>query len=181
MVQNAKEAPAPDYDGIWDELTTKQQMFVEGILAGKTQVQAYRDAYDVGPGTKDTSVYVSASREANKAKVALCIAVTRHDHAAFTLEEHDRALRRIALKAEKEGKYVAAINAYAQLAKGAGLYVELRKDITETDPKETLADIARSSPRLANVIASELGIPFKAVEPDTDTDSAPTDPSKTRH
>lgn len=141
MVQNTKEAAAPDYDDLWTELTAKQQLFVEGILSGKTQVQAYRDAYDVSPETKASTVYVNACREASKTKIAPCISMSREDNATYTIQEHNRALRRIALKAEREGKCIASINAHVQLAKGAGLYVELRKDITETDPMETLKDI----------------------------------------
>ncbi|MCP5076255.1 MAG: hypothetical protein GY947_23535 [Rhodobacteraceae bacterium] len=76
MVQHTKEAAAPDYDDLWSELTTKQQMFVEGILSGKTQTQAYRDAYDVSPETKDKTVHVASCREANKAKIALGVTCT---------------------------------------------------------------------------------------------------------
>lgn len=164
MADNANTHPIPDYEDIWNQLTVKQQAFVDGILTGKTQAQAYRDAYDVSPTAGDNGVRVSASREASKPNVALCIELSTYQNHAFTLEEHNKALRRIALKAEKEGKHGAAISAYQTLGKAAGMYIEQIKDVTETDPHETLRTIAETAPELAEAIAKQVGLDFKSPE-----------------
>ena len=152
--------PVPDYDELWSKLTAKQQMFVEGIIAGKTQIRAYKDAYNVAPTTPDTTTQVAASRLQANSKVALCIEMSRTKGVEFTRRVHDTALTRIALKAEQEGKYGAAITALQTMGKAAGLYVEQIKDVTEKDPLETITEIAQTNPEFAGALAKQFNIPF---------------------
>ena len=49
-------------------LTEKQEKFIRLLLEGKSQAQAYRDAYDAA-GMSDDSVYKEASRLARRAAV----------------------------------------------------------------------------------------------------------------
>lgn len=59
-------------------ITEKQEAFVRGLLVGKTQAQAYRDAYDTG-GMSDDSVYSEASRLARKAAVRKRLEILRKE------------------------------------------------------------------------------------------------------
>lgn len=164
MSENASTHPVPDYGEIWGKLTYKQQAFVQGVLAGKSKPEAYRDAYDVSPEAKRHSVNTNAYIEGSKPLVALAIQLGREKAINFTRKEHDQALMRIALKAENEGKHGAAIQAYQVLGKAAGLYIEQHKDVTETDPMETLQTIAQSAPELAEAIANQLGLNYEGTK-----------------
>ena len=168
---DANTHPTPDYDEVWAQLTPKQQAFVEGIASGKTQTAAYKAAYDTAPGRCERSIAVNASREANKAKVALCIEMSRTKAIDFTRRAHDTALARIALKAENEGKYGAAITALQTMGKAAGLYVDRVEDVTERDPRETLATIAEKSPDLASILAQRYNLDYRAPKQPTVNDA----------
>ena len=49
-------------------ITEKQEVFIRGLLEGKTQAAAYRDAYDAG-GMSDESVYKEASKLARRTEI----------------------------------------------------------------------------------------------------------------
>ena len=49
-------------------ITEKQEQFVRGLLAGKSQAAAYREAYDAGE-MSDESVYKEASKLARRAEI----------------------------------------------------------------------------------------------------------------
>ena len=53
-------------------LTEKQETFVQGIIEGKTQAEAYRSAYNC-KGKSDNAIYVNASKLAADPKIALRI------------------------------------------------------------------------------------------------------------
>src|SRR4051812_11465167 len=53
-----------------DRLTAKQEQFVAGLLAGKTQADAYRAAYDAS-AMSDNAIYVAASNLCKNPKVAI--------------------------------------------------------------------------------------------------------------
>lgn len=56
-----------------DKLTAKQTAFVEALLSGMTQVDAYRAAYDVS-GMSDNAQHVEASKLCQNPKISLCLA-----------------------------------------------------------------------------------------------------------
>src|SRR3954463_2520123 len=53
-----------------DRLTAKQELFVAGLLAGKTQADAYRGAYDAS-GMSDNAIYVEACKLCYNPKISL--------------------------------------------------------------------------------------------------------------
>src|SRR4051794_17413357 len=55
-----------------DRLTAKQEQFVAGLLAGKTQVDAYRAAYDTS-GMSDNAQRVEACKLCRHPKIALML------------------------------------------------------------------------------------------------------------
>lgn len=55
-----------------DKLTAKQTAFVKALLSGKTQVDAYRDAYDVS-GMSDNAQRVEASRLCQHPTISLML------------------------------------------------------------------------------------------------------------
>ena len=56
-----------------DKLTAKQTAFVEALLSGMTQVDAYRAAYDVS-GMSDNAQHVEASKLCQNPKISLRLA-----------------------------------------------------------------------------------------------------------
>src|SRR3954453_20369660 len=50
--------------------TAKQELFVAGLLAGKTQADAYRAAYDAA-GMSDNTIYVAASNLCRNPKISI--------------------------------------------------------------------------------------------------------------
>ena len=59
-------------------LTPKQEAFVQNIIQGKSQADAYRSAYDTSR-MSDNSVYVNASKLMDNAKVTLRIKELRDE------------------------------------------------------------------------------------------------------
>ena len=59
-------------------LTAKQEQFVQNIIQGMNQADAYRSAYDTSKMT-DNSVYVNASKLMDNAKVALRLKELRNE------------------------------------------------------------------------------------------------------
>ena len=59
-------------------VTEKQEIFIRGLLAGKSQAAAYREAYDAR-GMSDESVYKEASRLAKRAAVQKRLAALRQE------------------------------------------------------------------------------------------------------
>ena len=56
-----------------DKLTAKQTAFVEALLSGMTQIDAYRAAYDVS-GMSDNAQHVEASKLCQNPKISLRLA-----------------------------------------------------------------------------------------------------------
>lgn len=108
-----------------DKLTNLQLQTVLGVVAGKSQRQAY---YDAGGKAKndaaaDTSAYEILSRPEVKDFYDAMIAETAKD-AKITLEAHLARLKELADAAASEGKYSAAVAAEIARGKASGLYIE---------------------------------------------------------
>lgn len=116
-------------------LTPKQEKFALAVASGKTQSDAYREAFNVRPTTKDTSVNVNASKLMADTNIAQRVEELRKpiaDKAMITLESHIERLKELAELAIKEGQIAAAIKAEELCGKASGVYVEKRQ-ITGAD------------------------------------------------
>lgn len=116
-------------------LTPKQEKFALAVASGKTQSDAYREAFNVRPTTKDTSVNVNASKLMADTNIAQRVEELRKPIAAkamITLESHIERLKELAELAIKEGQIAAAIKAEELCGKASGVYVEKRQ-ITGAD------------------------------------------------
>lgn len=65
-------------------LTAKQEKFVQGIIQGKTQADAYREAYNCANMT-DNSIYVNSSKLINETKIAQRIEELRKQIASTSI------------------------------------------------------------------------------------------------
>lgn len=147
------------------DLTAQQQMFVEGILSGKTASDAYRAAYNTESMAART-VWAEASRLRSNPAVAAWITAARIaglGSAVVTYESHVRELERIKEIALESGNIGAAVQAEQIRGKAAGLHVDQVRDITDRhDPAQTLREIAVHSPELAASLAAVHGIELAA-------------------
>lgn len=142
------------------EITEKQMAFVKGILDGKTASDAYRAAYNA-ENTSPESVWAMASRLRSDIKVQSWLAAARKAElgaASRTLEQHIARLDSLQQIAVENGNIGAAVAAEQSIGKVSGHYVEQYRDVTERDPFETLAQIAKKSPKLADAIAELHGM-----------------------
>jgi phage terminase small subunit len=115
-------------------MTPKQERFCQEIVAGKSQADAYRAAFDA-KAMKDATIQQAASRLMADCKVAARVAELRKpvtNAAQVSLAEHLARLSGLSEAAEKEGKYSAAVAAEIARGKAAGLYVE-RTELTGKD------------------------------------------------
>jgi hypothetical protein len=149
------------------ELTGKQQKFVEGLLAGKTGADAYRQAYDCSNMASST-VIANASRLRADDNIAAWLSAGRQAHlgtAIVTFEGHLRELERLKEIALKSGNVGAAVQAEQLRGKVAGHHVDQIRDVTERhDPAQTIREIAAHSPDLAAALAAANGIAFDPAE-----------------
>ena len=79
-------------------LTPKQEKFALAVASGKTQSDAYREAFNVRPTTKDTSVNVNASKLMADTNIAQRVEELRKPIAAkamITLESHIERLKEL--------------------------------------------------------------------------------------
>ncbi len=116
-------------------LTPKQEKFALAVASGKTQSDAYREAFNVRPTTKDTSVNVNASKLMADANISQRVEELRKpiaEKAMITLESHIRRLKELAELAIDQGQIAAAIKAEELCGKASGVYVEKRQ-ITGAD------------------------------------------------
>lgn len=142
----------PEQKQLADKLTNLQLQTVLGVVAGKSQRQAY---YDAGGKAKndaaaDTSAYEILSRPEVKAFYDAMIAETAKD-AKITLEAHLARLKELADAAASEGKYSAAVAAEIARGKASGLYIE---KVANTDSQGS--DIPAIPMRIA-LVAPDLG------------------------
>lgn len=109
-----------------EDLTPQRHEFVQGILAGKTQTQAYRDAYNVGEDTLASSVTCVASRLAAEVDIRSWLRLLRTQAMArgtVTLEGHLAELERLKEIGIATGNIGAATKAEELRGKAAGVYL----------------------------------------------------------
>ena len=139
-----------------NRLTAKQALFVQGILAGKTKLQAYKDAYDVRT-TSDAVISVSASElmknpkitkhlggleEVLKERVIEEAAKTRR----FVMERlHDRVM---AAKTE-----ATELKALELMGKAVGMFTDRVEQTVEQVNPEKLKEELKSSLKLLDNVA----------------------------
>jgi hypothetical protein len=151
-------------DGLPD-LTEQQRKFVEGVLTGKTLIDAYRAAYDCS-GMAPNSTWVAASRLRSHANIALWISAATKAHfgiASRTREQHIAKLAELGAIAVETGNVGAAVQAEQLIGKVEGHYTE-RLDISVTDPLQTLREIAQFAPELAAKLAADQGIEWQETQ-----------------
>ena len=116
-------------------LTPKQEKFALAVASGKTQADAYREAYNVKPTTKDSSVIVSASQLMANPNISYRVEELRKpiaQKAMITLESHIERLKELAALAVDTGQIAAAIKAEELCGKASGIYIE-RRQLTGLD------------------------------------------------
>jgi hypothetical protein len=107
-------------------LTPKREAFAQSVASGKTAADAYRAAFDATK-MKAASIQQCASRLMADVKVTARVAALRLpvvEAAQLSLSVHLARLADLSDKAEKEGKYSAAVAAEVARGKASGLYVE---------------------------------------------------------
>ena len=132
MPQNKITDPLKDIDVTeLEELTEKQRNFVYHKLQGRSNSDAYREAYDVS-NMSTQAIWVEASRMASHPKISLWVKAARLNQfvdGTVTLESHIRRLAELSHKAQEAGNYGAAVNAEHHIGKAAGLYIERHQDV----------------------------------------------------
>jgi len=116
-------------------LTPKQEKFALAVASGKTQSDAYREAFNVRPTTKPETVNQQASRLMADRNISARVEELRKpiaNKAMITLESHIERLKELALMAIDQGQIAAAIKAEELCGKASGVYVEKRQ-ITGSD------------------------------------------------
>jgi phage terminase small subunit len=124
-------------------LTPKQEKFVQNIIQGMNQADAYRSAYSTKNMT-DNSIYVNASKLAADAKVALRIKELRDELAKPSIktaqerlewlsqlidneeEGTNEKLRAIDIMNKMQGEYVQKVE--AEVKNAVNINIELVED-----------------------------------------------------
>lgn len=128
-------------------LTPKQEAFALAYVETGNASEAYRRAYNAG-NMKPASVNRTAKELLDNPKIASRVEEMRKpavDACQLTLESHLRRLAELSEKAEREGKYSAAVAAEISRGKAAGLYTE-KTELTGPGggPIETVSRITRT-------------------------------------
>lgn len=155
--------PAPEIDTEkLEDLTNQQLNFVQGILAGKTQSDAYRDAYDTS-NMLPATVHAEASRLRANRKLAAWISLGRRQAMArgtITLESHLAELESLKEEARSTGNYGAAVKAEELRGKAAGVYLGDESGKLAKVPAAQLIEMVRGmiGDEAAQTLASKLGV-----------------------
>lgn len=116
-------------------LTPKREKFAQAVASGKTQADAYREAFAVDKATAK-SVQELASRLMADVKVRSRVNELRApaiEAVGITLESHLRDLLALRNLAAKKEQMSAAINAEIARGKAAGVYADERMRILGPD------------------------------------------------
>lgn len=128
-------------------LTPKQEAFALAYVETGNASEAYRRAYSAAK-MKTASIAVAASKLIADPNITLRVQELQGKAAEacqVTLEGHLQRLAQLSLKAEREGKYSAAVAAEISRGKAAGLYVE-KTELTGANggPVETVSRVTRT-------------------------------------
>lgn len=128
------EAMGEEFEYQLKSLTDKQYKWLLGIVEGKTEVQAYKDAYK-SDKMSDAACSIESYRIKQTPKLSAIITALRLDglgHAIDDREAHLKRLRELSRRSEAAGNYGAAVNAEQSAGKVEGHYVEQHKDVTDS-------------------------------------------------
>lgn len=186
-MSNLPPAAGVDVDQL-EDLTPQRHEFVQGILGGKTQTQAYRDAFNVAPDTLASSVTANASRLAADINVRSWLRLLRTQamaRGAVTLDGHLAELDSLKEEARATGNYGAAVKAEELRGKAAGVYLGDESGRLAKVPAIQLIALVREGiggiegEQAAQKLAKRLGVALLpktplTIEhaPQTDTDEA---------
>lgn len=138
------------------ELTHQQMRFLEGLLAGKSASDAYRESYNTS-NMLDRTVWAEASRLRADRNVATWLSAARKaglGRAAVTLEGHLAELERLREIALETGNVGAAVQAEQLRGKASNHYSE-NINVTHKAPENVLDEIRKLNPALADQLANE--------------------------
>lgn len=108
-------------------LTPKQEAFAIAVASGMTQADAYREAYNVKPTTKNEVTQVKASQLMADGKIRVRVDELKKpiiEAAGITLDSHLSRLEHLGKKAEEAENFTAAISAEVARGKVAQLYTD---------------------------------------------------------
>ena len=126
------------------ELSVQDQLFVNGILSGKTASEALRASRDCS-NWQSNSIWVEASRLRNSPNVRLWLSAAKVaglERAIFTKEEYIRKLLAAAEEAKREGNHGASIQAITKAGDALGYHKEL-VEITHITPDDAYAELVK--------------------------------------
>ena len=152
------------------QLTSKQQKFCREVASGKSQADAYRAAYDVGPNAKPATQQAAASRLMKdsmvRARVDQLIASRERGALASAVSAKTLVLQRLREAVEDNDFGVNRIRALELLARCSGM---MRTDITveRKTPDDPEALAAALTAKLI-----ELGVEVEE-EPDIEEEENP--------
>lgn len=115
------------------KLTQKQEMFAQGIAAGKSQAQAYRDAYPVALKWGENSVNVQACNMAKHPNILLRISELKNElkeRTLWSMEEAHKILKTSMIKAFQDGDTAMVYKGVELLNKLHGIEPPSKVDIT---------------------------------------------------
>lgn len=143
------------------DLTPKQLAYVMARMEGKSQSDAYRQAYDAEKMAPN-SIWTNASKLESSAKVALWLQVAREQgrlRAECTLEGHlaelDR-LKRIAIETGNVGAAVQAEKIRGEVAGHKTERIQVQDDRTIADMLQQIEQAL--GPTVAASIGRQLGV-----------------------
>ena len=138
-----------------DKLTSKQEHFCQLVGSGETLTEAYRQAYNVSPKTKPSTVWTNASKLATEnTKVSLRIKAVTEEITARKRTDDDRLKIWVTDRLKEEamnGSDTSRVSALTQLGRSVGMFSDrLETDnVAERSANEIEADIQR---RLASIL-----------------------------
>lgn len=130
-------------------LTPKQEKFAQCVADGMTQADAYRSAFDVGPKTKNETIWDSASKLMADPLVSHRVAELREQLSAkalWTREMSVRALVEVLSRPDKQTDVIAAVKELnAMHGFNAPQKLEVKNDVTvkTVDPSKLSVDALR--------------------------------------
>jgi len=133
------------------KLPPKQEAFVQELIKGSTQSDAYRKSYNAKKST-DKSVWELASRLADNGKVKSRLEEIRapvNEKLGYTLDAHLKRLETLSKMAANIGQLTAAVNAEISRGKAAGHYVE-RLDHISSDSSMSPTKIEIIAPSMVD-------------------------------
>ncbi len=107
-------------------LTPKREKFCQAIASGKTQADAYREAFNASK-MKDSTIHKRASELMANGEIKGRVETLREPiikKSQLTLDGHLNDLLGLRNLAAKSNQYAVAVNAEIARGKAAGLYVE---------------------------------------------------------